>query len=227
MDFRTAPAGLARAAPARSRHLCRCRSIDSGDRDVADVRGQSSDGTQRVSGAQQSDTLFAILPSMVLLRERPHPFQTIGIAAIGIGAVTLSIDRRWLGMSWSYWALALPIGVAAIRGMTQPITKLGPGIWPSPFAATPICYTMSSIVVAIVARSRPSGWPSGYHRAGLLWFGCVELAIASGFLHFMRHSHEGRCFWCRRLLRPTHWLLSHSRRHAFERRGSGPRSSSA
>lgn len=83
--------------------------------------------------------LFAVLPAMVLLPEMPHPFQAIGIVAIVIGAVTLSIDRRWFGMSWSYWALALPIGIAAIRGMTQPITKLGLGIWPSPFAATLIC----------------------------------------------------------------------------------------
>jgi drug/metabolite transporter (DMT)-like permease len=119
---------------------------------------------------------------MVLLREMPHPFQAIGIAAIVIGAVTLSIDRRWHGMSWSYWALALPIGIAAIRGMTQPITKLGLAIWPSPFAATLICYTMSSIVVAIVARSRPSGSPSRYHRAGLLWFGCVGTCNSVGVL---------------------------------------------
>lgn len=147
--------------------------------------------------------LFAVLPAMVLLPEMPHPFQAIGIVAIVIGAVTLSIDRRWFGMSWSYWALALPIGIAAIRGMTQPITKLGLGIWPSPFAATLICYTMSRLPPD---HAQADGHPEIIEPA-CCGSAASELAIVSGFLHFMRHSHEGRCFWCRRLLRPTRWLL--------------------
>jgi drug/metabolite transporter (DMT)-like permease len=66
--------------------------------------------------------------------------------------------------------------------MTQPITKLGLGIWPSPFAATLICYTMSSIVVAIVARPHKSGRPSGDHQADLPWFGCVGTCNSVGVL---------------------------------------------
>jgi drug/metabolite transporter (DMT)-like permease len=119
--------------------------------------------------------LFAVLPAAVLLGETPRPLQALGIATIVSGVVTLSMDRRWLGIPWSYWAAALPIGAAAIRGLTQPITKVGLAMWPSPFAATLIGYTISSIVVAGVARARTGGWPSGYHRAGLLWFGSVGI----------------------------------------------------
>jgi len=136
-----------------------------------------------MSGALSNLTpLFAVLPAAVLLSEVPRPLQALGIATIVIGVVTLSIDRRWLGIPWSYWASALPIAAAAIRGLTHPITKLGLAMWPSPFAATLIGYTISSIVVASVARARPGGWPSGYHRAGLLWFGCVGTCNSIGVL---------------------------------------------
>jgi drug/metabolite transporter (DMT)-like permease len=136
-----------------------------------------------VSGALSNLTpVFAILPATVLLGEVPNLLQATGVAAIVIGAVTLSINRRWYGVSWSHWALLLPIGIAAIRGMTHPVTKLGLALWPNPFAATLIGYTMSSIVVAIVARMRPGGWPSEYQRAGLVWFACVGICNGIGVL---------------------------------------------
>lgn len=136
-----------------------------------------------VSGALANLTpLFAVLPATILLREIPDAFQTAGIAAIVIGAATLSMDRHWDGASWSYSALLLPLGIAAIRGMAHPVTKLGLAAWPDPFAATLIAYTMSSIVIVVVARIRPGGWPSGYRRAGVLWFGSVGICNSIGVL---------------------------------------------
>jgi drug/metabolite transporter (DMT)-like permease len=72
-----------------------------------------------------------------------------------------------------------PLGAAAIRGLVQPVTKLGLAVWPSPFAAGLIGYTMSSIVVATACwRLRPSRW-SG---AGVLWFGCVGICNGAAVL---------------------------------------------
>ena len=55
-------------------------------------------------------------------------------------------------------------------------------MWPSPFVATLIGYTVSSIVVASVVRAGTGAWPSKYHRAGLLWFGCVGTCNSIGVL---------------------------------------------
>jgi drug/metabolite transporter (DMT)-like permease len=74
---------------------------------------------------------------------------------------------------------ALPI---SIRGFTHPITKVGLALWPSPFAATLIGYTMSGLVVAGVARARPGGWPAKYPRAALIWFACVGTCNVLGVL---------------------------------------------
>jgi drug/metabolite transporter (DMT)-like permease len=135
-----------------------------------------------MSGALSNLTpIFAVVPAALFLGEVPRPVQSLGIATIVAGVVTLSIDRRWLGVPWSYWAAALPLGAAAVRGVTHPITKLGLASWPSPFAATLIGYTMSGIVVASVARAR-GGWPAKYSRAALAWFACVGTCNVLGVL---------------------------------------------
>jgi drug/metabolite transporter (DMT)-like permease len=136
-----------------------------------------------VSGALANLTpLFSVVSAMIFLHDAPSPLQALGIGAIIVGVLMLSIDRRWLGVSWSYWAVALPIGAAAIRGFTHPITKLGLAAWPSPFAATLIGYTVSGVVVASVVTTRLGGRPSECERAGLLWFAFVGICNSVGVL---------------------------------------------
>jgi drug/metabolite transporter (DMT)-like permease len=126
--------------------------------------------------------LFAVLSSTLFLHETLYPLQALGLAAIILGGFMLSLDRQWLGMPWSYSAIIFPIGAAAIRGFTHPITKLGLAQWSSPFAATLIAYTISSLVVASAVKVQSTGWPSRYERAGLLWFGCTGICNSVGVL---------------------------------------------
>jgi drug/metabolite transporter (DMT)-like permease len=136
-----------------------------------------------ISGALSNLTpLFAILVAALLFGEVPRPLQALGIAMVVIGAITLSIDRDWLGTRWHLAAILLPIGIAAIRGLTHPITKLGLTLWPSPFAAVLIGYLMSSLVVTGVAAVGENARPGGNRGAGRLWFGCVGACNGLGVL---------------------------------------------
>jgi drug/metabolite transporter (DMT)-like permease len=126
--------------------------------------------------------LFTVVSSMLFLHDAPYLLQAVGIGAIILGGVMLSADRQWLGVSWSYRAIMFPMSAAAIRGFTHPITKLGLAEWPSPFAATLIAYTVSSIVVVSAVVLQTAGWPSRYDRAGLLWFACVGICNSVGVL---------------------------------------------
>jgi len=136
-----------------------------------------------ISGALSNLTpLFAVLVAAFLLNEVPRPLQALGIAMVVIGVITLSIDRDWLGTRWHFGAILLPIGIAGIRGLTHPITKLGLALWPSPFAAVLIGYLMSSLVVTGVAAAGKTMLPSGNRRAGRLWFGCVGACNGLGVL---------------------------------------------
>jgi drug/metabolite transporter (DMT)-like permease len=116
--------------------------------------------------------LFAVLLAAVLLGEAPRWQQWLGIAAIVVGAVLVSFERRWLDASWPAHTLLLPLMAAAIRGLIQPVTKLGLGFWPNPFAAGLIGYSTSSFVVAAASWKR---WPARWSPAGAFWFACVGL----------------------------------------------------
>jgi drug/metabolite transporter (DMT)-like permease len=119
--------------------------------------------------------LFAILVAVVLFGEAPSLWQVAGIAAVMLGIAGLSAERRWLEARWPWWAMALPLGAAAIRGLVQPVAKLGLANWPSPFAAALIGYTVSAVVIAGVALRGAQG-ERGFDRGGALWFGCVGVS---------------------------------------------------
>jgi|SRR5579871_678188 len=125
---------------------------------------------------------FAVLSAMVFLHDKPSPLQAVGIAAIIVGILMLSMDRNWLGVAWSYWALAFPIGAAAISGFMPLITKLGLAAWPNPFAATLIGYTVSGVVVVSIVTASPAGRPAEYDRTGLTWFAVVGICNSIGVL---------------------------------------------
>lgn len=103
--------------------------------------------------------LFAVGGGVLLFGEFPRLVQVIGIATIVLGVVLISIRRgRGVANAWPYWVAALPIGASAIRGVAQPVTKMALAFWPSPYAATLLGFTTSTVVLAVVATLRDGRW---------------------------------------------------------------------
>jgi drug/metabolite transporter (DMT)-like permease len=128
-----------------------------------------------VAGALGNLTpLFALLFAAALLAELPSAVQGVGIAAVIVGVAGLSLRRQGGDRPWSLWAAAIPLAAALIRGVVQPITKLGLAVWPSPFAAVLIGYTVSSIVLLAAAVLRRSAAPPP--PAAVAWFAAVGVA---------------------------------------------------
>jgi drug/metabolite transporter (DMT)-like permease len=75
----------------------------------------------------------------------------------------------------SLWLLTLPLGAAAIRGVVQPIVKLGFGWWPSPIAAVVVSYTVSAAVLIFSAARARRGTIPHIDPRGALWFAAVGL----------------------------------------------------
>ena len=74
------------------------------------------------------------------------------------------------------WALLLPLGSAAVRGVVPPIAKLGLEIWPSPLWACLIGYIMSSLVVLTVQRVRKGSFAVQAPRSGRFWFALTGIS---------------------------------------------------
>src|SRR5262245_13535687 len=98
--------------------------------------------------------LFAVALAFVLLGEPLRLLQVVGLAAIILGVVMLGFSRGGSTARWSSWFLLLPVIAAAVRGLTQPMVKIGLELWPSPYAATLIGIFTSLIIVLAVMKAR-------------------------------------------------------------------------
>jgi len=96
--------------------------------------------------------LFATAFAVMILGER---LTLPGIAGCAIIVAALLL------MSWQPraraslgWRLLLPLTGAAMRALAQTLGKLGLNLWPSPFAATLIGYTVSGAAIWTMPQGR-------------------------------------------------------------------------
>lgn len=125
--------------------------------------------------------LFATGLAVVLVGNVPTPMQWFGIAAIVAGVIGLFLDGPTAARTWPLWALLLPIGAALMRGLVQPLVKLGLASWPNPFAAATIGYVISAVVVVALRNARRAD-SRRYSGAGVLWFAGVGICNGGAVL---------------------------------------------
>jgi len=128
-----------------------------------------------IAGALSSITpVFAVLLAVFLLGETLSSTRMLALAAIvcGVAMTSWRGDKTWSNRS--VWLLALPLTSSAVRGLVQPIIKLGLAWWPNPIAAVVISYTVSSAVLVIAARLRSTSGAT-FDRRGALWFAAVGI----------------------------------------------------
>jgi drug/metabolite transporter (DMT)-like permease len=117
-----------------------------------------------IAGALSSLTpVFAVILAIVILGERVRVPQLLALAALVVG-ISLMYRVHVTLSARSLWLMALPVASSAIRGVIQPVVKLGFAWWPNPIAAVVVSYTVSSAVLIVAAharrRNRPRNRPS-------------------------------------------------------------------
>ena len=124
---------------------------------------------------------FAVAIAAVLLGERPTLIQLAGLTAVCVGGMMLFGGRKTSLPGVPLWAFLLPVAAALVRGLAQPMVKLGLIDWPNPFAATTVAYLVSACVILGIAASRgvPPRLP---RRRADLWFVAVGLANGGALL---------------------------------------------
>jgi drug/metabolite transporter (DMT)-like permease len=119
--------------------------------------------------------LFAVLLAIPLLGEAPGLGQLAGIGIILAGVLVLLWDPHRMPGHVLGWAVALPLLAALIRGLVQPVVKLGLESWPNPFAATLIGYLVSASVVLTFATLKEGRDVLRVPARGRLVFSAVGL----------------------------------------------------
>jgi drug/metabolite transporter (DMT)-like permease len=118
--------------------------------------------------------VFALAGAALVLGERIPPEAAVAAVGVGVGIALMSWSRTGVRRGFAGRALLLPFSSALIRGLAQVGAKAGLALWPSPFAAGLIAYSMSSITVVGIDRARRSGRARLTAR-NLWWFGVTGL----------------------------------------------------
>lgn len=112
--------------------------------------------------------LFAVIFAVSLQGERMTVQAVAGLALMICGLVLTALPRGGIRRTWPLIALALPLGASLARGINQPVTKAGLAMVASPWLATTLAATMSTLsLLLIVALRRRAGKTARRGRRGL------------------------------------------------------------
>jgi drug/metabolite transporter (DMT)-like permease len=89
------------------------------------------------------------------------------------------------------WRIALPLSCAALRALAQALSKVGLTLWPNPFAATFIGYTVSAAAIWGVPRTH-EGAQAVRWRAAFPWFALTGALNGCGLLLLNHALQTGR-----------------------------------
>jgi len=130
-----------------------------------------------LAGALANTTpLFALAFAALMLGEIVTLPHAAGALIIILGVALLTLPTQAIRRDWPLWTLVLPLATALIRGIVQPGIKAGLAFWPSPFAASLVGYTVSSLIILTLRATQPRAptvWPD---RAMFMLVGIANAA---------------------------------------------------
>jgi drug/metabolite transporter (DMT)-like permease len=121
--------------------------------------------------------LFAVIGAVLLLGEIPPLTRGIAILVIVSGVALISWQPNDGTPRQDKKILLLPLCVAILRGLAQPLTKFGFVFWPNPFAAALISYSVSAIAIGATLPRR-----ARINAAGARWFAMIGLINGSAMV---------------------------------------------
>ncbi len=135
--------------------------------------------------------LFATALAVLVLGEH----VTLPIIAGGMTIVAALVVMSWRHTPGARigWRLLLPLSGSALRGIAQVLSKLGLALWPSPFAATLISYTVSAAGIWGASVALPERRQTRrLGRAAFPWFMAAGVLNGCAVLLLYHALHIGR-----------------------------------
>ena len=136
-----------------------------------------------IAGTVSSTTpLFAVLLAIGFLGEPLTVTVGAGTGAIVLGVIAFTARGGRSSRTWAAWAILLPLAGAAIRGGAQAAVKQGLALWPDPFVAVLVGYTVSCATIFAASRTLVPEGAAPFNRRGVLWFVAVGFCNGAGML---------------------------------------------
>jgi drug/metabolite transporter (DMT)-like permease len=137
-----------------------------------------------------SAPLFATGLAVMVLGEELTP--EIAIGGLTIVAALALMSWRHSTAAPAGWRLLLPLSGAALRGLAQTLGKLGLTMWPNPFAATLIGYTVSAAEIWGYSATRGRGADQALQKQAVPWFMAAGVLNGCALLLLYHALHLGR-----------------------------------
>lgn len=126
--------------------------------------------------------LFAIIPAVLILHEDITALAIVGVALLLVGLLFASTIQKAGWQVKSLLILGLPLGAALVRGFTQPAVKIGYGEVNSPFFASLVMASVSTVVIGVIVVASGRTGPLLTKTRGHFWFVINGLVNGSGIL---------------------------------------------
>jgi drug/metabolite transporter (DMT)-like permease len=114
--------------------------------------------------------LFAVFGAALFLSEPLGARELIATATIVLGSMLLTSPDGAGAGERPHTALWLPWAAAVLRALAQILSKAGLALWPNPFAAALIGYSVSAAAVWAVPALGPRRNAFACNRNGAVWF---------------------------------------------------------
>jgi drug/metabolite transporter (DMT)-like permease len=137
-----------------------------------------------------SAPLFATALAVFVLGEQLTPAIVAGGLTIVAALALMSWQRG--GGATRGWRLLLPLAAAALRGLAQTLGKAGLVLWPSPYAASLIGYTVSAGAIWSATLVLPEGEQRRFRLAAVPWFIAAGVLNGCAVLLLYQALHIGR-----------------------------------
>ena len=130
--------------------------------------------------------LFAVLGAATFLGEPLGVRELLATSIIVLGSVALSSREQADAGERQRSDLWLPWTSAALRALAQVLSKAGLALWPNPFAAALIGYTVSSAAVWSTTLGGRGKAPA-FTRSGVAWFAATRV-LNGGAVLLLYHA---------------------------------------
>jgi drug/metabolite transporter (DMT)-like permease len=131
--------------------------------------------------------LFAVLGAAAFLGEALGAREVVATGIIVLGCALLSTPDGARADGGTRGALWLPWTSAVLRAAAQILSKAGLALWPNPFAAALIGYSVSAAVVWGAPRFAPQRRTFAANRPGVAWF-MITGALNGGAVIFLYYA---------------------------------------
>ncbi len=124
-----------------------------------------------VAGAIGSTApLFAVLAASLFLGESLGARELVATSGIVLGTMALYAKRGGNVSVSSRFVLWLPLSAAVLRAFAQVLAAAGLALWPNPFAAALVGYSVSTAVIWMVPLLNRRRQAAVFSSRGVLWF---------------------------------------------------------